>query len=492
MEHQRELYQQRGYSEDLLPKTETQRNWKAFNYFTLWMGSVHNVPNYVMVGGFFILGLSTFNIMLAIIISALFIAAAMVMNGAAGSKYGVPFAMILRGSYGVRGALFPGLLRGGIAAIMWFGLQCYAGSLAFLILIGKIWPGFLTLGGDFKLLGLSLPGLITFLIFWIINVGIGFGGGKVLNKFTAILNPCIYIVFGGMAIWAISLVGIGPILDYLPSGVQKAEHSGFLFLVVINAVVAVWAAPAVSASDFTQNAHSFRAQALGQTLGLIVAYILFAVASVCIIAGASVCIIAGASIHYGMDTWNVLDIVQRWDSLFASFFAVLVILMTTISTNATGNIIPAGYQIAALAPTKLNYKNGVMIASIISLLICPWKLMENQDSIYLFLDIIGGMLGPVIGVMLAHYFVVMRGKINLDELYTASGDYKYYDNGFNLTAFSVTLVAVILSLGGKFIPFLEPLSRVSWFVGVIVAFVAYALLKKRTGFENTGEQKLAG
>lgn len=112
---------------------------------------------------------------------------------------------------------------------MWFGLQCYAGSLACLILIGKIWPGFLTLGGDFTLLGLSLPGLITFLLFWLVNVGIGFGGGKVLNKFTAILNPCIYIVFGGMAIWAISLVGIGPIFDYIPSGIQKAENSGFLF-----------------------------------------------------------------------------------------------------------------------------------------------------------------------------------------------------------------------------------------------------------------------
>ncbi len=84
--------------------------------------------------------------------------------------------------------------------------------------------------------------------------------------------------FGGMAIWAISLVGLGPIFDYIPSGIQKAENSGFLFLVVINAVVAVWAAPAVSASDFTQNAHSFREQALGQTLGLVVAYILFAVA----------------------------------------------------------------------------------------------------------------------------------------------------------------------------------------------------------------------
>ncbi len=279
MEQTQDLYKTRGYSDDLLPKSDAQRNWKTFNYFTLWMGSVHNVPNYVMVGGFFILGLSTFSIMMAIILSAFIIALAMVFNGAAGSKYGVPFAMILRASYGVRGALLPGLLRGGIAAIMWFGLQCYAGSLAFLILLGKLWPAFLTFGGDFKLLGLSLPGLIAFLVFWLINVGIGFGGGKVLNKFTAILNPCIYIVFGGMAIWAISLVGFGPILDYLPTGVAKAEHTGFLFLVVINAVVAVWAAPAVSASDFTQNARSFREQAIGQTLGLVVAYILFAVAA---------------------------------------------------------------------------------------------------------------------------------------------------------------------------------------------------------------------
>lgn len=80
MEHQRKLFQQRGYSEDLLPKTQSQRTRKTFNYFTLWMGSVHNVPNYVMVGGFFILGLSTFSIMLAIILSAFFIAA--VGNGA--------------------------------------------------------------------------------------------------------------------------------------------------------------------------------------------------------------------------------------------------------------------------------------------------------------------------------------------------------------------------------------------------------------------------
>lgn len=134
---QREIYQRRGYHEDLLPKEADKKTWKGINYFTLWMGSVHNVPNYVAVGGFFILGLSTLSIMAAIILSAFIITFVMVMNGAAGSKYGIPFAMILRASYGVRGALFPGILRGCVAAIMWFGLQCYAGSLAFLILIGK-------------------------------------------------------------------------------------------------------------------------------------------------------------------------------------------------------------------------------------------------------------------------------------------------------------------------------------------------------------------
>lgn len=82
---------------------------------------------------------------------------------------------------------------------------------------------FLTLGGDFTLLGLSLPGLITFLLFWLVNVGIGFGGGKVLNKFTAILNPCIYIVFGGMAIWAISLVGLGQSLTTFRAVFRKQK-----------------------------------------------------------------------------------------------------------------------------------------------------------------------------------------------------------------------------------------------------------------------------
>lgn len=90
-----------------------------------------------------------------------------------------------------------------------------------------------------------------------------------------------------MAIWAISLVGIGPIHRLSAFRRAKAEHSGFLFTVVINAVVAVWAAPTdESAIRFRKTRIHFALRHWDKHWGL--SYILFAVASVCIIAGASI------------------------------------------------------------------------------------------------------------------------------------------------------------------------------------------------------------
>lgn len=475
-EEQVERLRTRGYNDDVLPKTAAKRNMGTSNYFTLWMGSVHNIPNYTAVGGFLFLGLSPFNVMLAIIISSLVVAAFMVLNGRAGSRYGIPFAMHLRSTYGDIGAKLPGFLRGCVAAIAWFGLQNFTGSLALLILVGKIWPGFLTLGGDFNFFGISFPGLIAFTVFWAINMGIGFGGGGVLNKFTAILNPLIYVVFGGMAIWAVKVGGgIGNILAFTPTGNMVQTHSGpLVYLMIINAVLAVWAAPGASASDFTQNAKSTRAQTIGQTASFLVGYLIFAFSSVAIL--------IGGSIHYGVQEWNVLNIVDKWDSLPAATLAVIVLLMTTISTNATGNIIPAAYQLSALFPKKINYRKGVIIASVISFLIMPWKLMENQDSIFAFLNMIGAVLGPVAGVMIAQYFFIHKQKIDLDQLYmdpSADNSTNQY-KGINKEAYVATIVALIISMLGQFIPSLKIISSLSWLIGASLSLIIYLVLKRGT------------
>ncbi len=130
---------QAHYSPDLLPTPSEARTWKIGQFFSIWMGSVHNVPSYVTIGGFFALGLSSWQVFFIIIFSSILLSVMMVLNGHAGCKYGIPFSILLRASYGKKGALFPGVLRGVIAAIMWFGLQTFAGSLAISILIGEFW-----------------------------------------------------------------------------------------------------------------------------------------------------------------------------------------------------------------------------------------------------------------------------------------------------------------------------------------------------------------
>lgn len=466
----------RGYNEDLLPKTQDKRNMGWKNYFTLWMGSVHNIPNYTAVGGFLFLGLSPINIIFAIILSSLAVAALMVFNGKAGAKYGIPFSMHLRATYGNKGAKLPGFLRGVIAAIAWFGLQNFTASLALLILIGKIWPGFLTLGGDFNFFGIGLPGLIAFTIFWAINVAIGLGGGAILNKFTAILNPLIYVVFIGMAIWAVIVGGgIGNILAYRPPVESVQNNSAILvYFMIINSVLAVWAGPGASVADFTQNAKSEKDQKFGQTASLLVAYVIFAFSSVFIL--------IGGSIHYGIEEWNVLNIVNKWDSLPVVMLCIVVLLMTTISTNATGNIVPAAYQLAALFPKKINYRKGVVIAGIISYIIMPWKLMENSESIFTFLNMIGAVLGPVIGVMLAQYYFVAKQKIDLNQLYMDdtkdNKNNQYY--GVNKPAYIATIIALVVSMLGQFIPSLHIISSLSFLVGCGLSFVIYLVLKRQS------------
>jgi len=475
-----EHFKERGYeNEDILPKSKEKRNTDTKNFFTLWMGAIHNIPNYAAVGGYLLLGLTAFEVMLAITISGIIVALFLSFNGRAGASYGIPFSMHLRSTYGNIGAKLPGFLRGVVAAIAWFGLQTYTGSAALLILIGKIWPGFLEIGGGLNILGISLPGLIAFLLFWAVSLAIGFGGGDILNKFTGILTPIIYIVFGAMTVWAINVGGGLQNIMTTSLNVNADYSTLFGMLIIISSILAVWAAPGVSVSDFTQNATSNEDQTKGQISGLALGYLVFAFMSVVIL--------IGGSIHFGVQENDVLDIINKWDSLPAIAISTAVFLGTTISTNATSNIIPAAYQLSALFPKKINYRRGVIIAGIISVLIMPWRFIGDGGAIITFLNLIGALLGPVGGVMIAHYFIVKNRYIDLDELYLAEGteegkQSKYY--GLNVNAYIATISALLIVLAGQFIPALSIFADISWIAGFVIAIIVYVFLVRFFPQEN--------
>ncbi|MEY2194337.1 NCS1 family nucleobase:cation symporter [Neobacillus sp. BF23-41] len=450
---------------DLLPTKLEARTWKFSHYFSIWIGSVHNVPSYVTIGGFFALGLSIWQVFFIIMISSIILAGMMALNGHAGGKYGIPFSILLRTSFGRKGAIIPGVLRGIIAAIMWFGLQTYAGSLAVTILIAEFWEPYPTLGADWSFLGLSLANLISLLLFWMINVFFIFAGVDALGKLTKLLSPLVFVVFGGMSIWAINLAGgIIPILNFSEKGVEG--NSILIILSCISVILATWVAQILSVSDVTRYSRTNKGQSCGQIVGLLITYLLFAVASITII--------VGSEIAFGVPIWNVLEVINRFDSKFAIILSLLTICLTTLSVNIVGNIIPAGYQLASFSPKRLNFKSGAFIGTIIGLLIMPWKLMESPTSIFTFLNMIGGMLSPVIGVMLADYFIIKKREINLQELYFPNSKGRF-SNGVNWPALLTTLFAGCISMIGRFIDILEPIYNISWFTGIIVSVVLYLL-----------------
>lgn len=466
-----EEYRKRGYSnDDILPKTQEKRNMGLMNYFTLWMGSIHNIPNYMAVAVFLVMA-SSINIVLALILSGLAVATFMVVNGRPGTMYGIPFSMHLRATYGEKGGMLPGFLRGCVAAIAWFGVQCFTGAQALYIIIAKLSPGFANIGGGQEIFGITIPLLICFTLFWVLNVLIGLGGGGILNKFTAVLSVLIYIVFGGMTVWAIKNAGgLGPIFAYEPPGGRESINIIFVYLMIINSVMGVWAAPGASASDFTQNAKSDDEQKKGQYLSLFVGYALFGFMAVCIL--------AGGSIIYGTPQPGALEIIEKWDSLPAIVISTGVFLMTTISTNATGNVIPAAYQLSALFPKQLNNQRAVLVASVIGYIIMPWKM---TGAIYTFLNLIGAMLGPVAGVLICDYYIIKKKYIDLDQLYAdfSKDQSNNIYRGINNPAYIATFVGLGVSVLGMFVPALQAsIGQLGWIVGFALAFATYYLLSK--------------
>jgi len=255
-----------GYSEEVLPKTAETRDWGVYNYVTVWMGAVHNLMSYMTVAGFFVLGLSVPQVLWAVMTAAIIVSIGYVLNGYAGTKYGIGYSMLLRSSFGVKGSVIPAICRGLIAGVVFFGTKTIIGAQSFNVIFTKIFPGYMDLLPGFDFLGLDFPTLLSFVILWVITVGLFLGGMKILSLFSKWSSPIIYIFIVGAAIWAIKVAGgFGPIFAYVPA---KPIENWLVFIACVSALVSNWGGPIVNIADLTQRAKTPKAPVVGLPLGM--------------------------------------------------------------------------------------------------------------------------------------------------------------------------------------------------------------------------------
>jgi len=475
------------YSEDLAPVPLGERTWNTWNYAALWISMSLCIPTYMLASSLIEGGMNWWQAILTIFLGNTIVLAPMILNGHAGAKYGIPFPVLARASFGVRLANLPALLRA-IVACGWFGIQTWIGGFS-LYQMFKIWfPSFATLPRIFpESFGLETGPAITFLLFWGLNMFIIWLGVESIRKL--LVFKAVFLPLAALALlfWAIDAGnGLGPILAQ-PSKFQNNGAFWDFFFPALTGMVGYWATLSLNIPDFTRYAKSQKAQITGQAIGLPSSMTLFSFIGV-VVTSATVII-------YGETIWDPLVLAGKFESKLLVSVAMICVAISTLATNIAANIVGPANDFSNLAPARINFRMGGYITGIFGILIFPWKLIADPNGyIFTWLIAYSSLLGPIGGIMIADYYFIRKKELFPDDLYAETGRYTYR-KGYNMAALWALLAGILPNvpgflltinvLGKETMPhFITGLYHYAWFVGFGVSFFVYLLLMKSSKNNN--------
>ncbi len=466
-------------NKDLAPIPLANRTWGTWNYAALWISMSLCIPTYMLASSLIQGGMNWWQSILTIFLGNAIVLIPMILNGHAGAKYGIPFPVLARASFGTKGANIPAMLRA-IVACGWFGIQTWIGG-ASLYNILRAWNPSLEQINLTSLFPQALP-LFCFFIFWLLNMFIVYLGVESIKKllvFKAIFLPVAALA---LLFWAITAAkGLGPILSQ-PSKFTDTPSFFKFFFPALTGMVGFWATLSLNIPDFTRYAKNQKAQINGQIIGLAPSMTLFAFIGVVVT--------SATAIIYGSTEWDIVKLAGRFENKMMVSFAMIGIIISTLATNIAANIVSPANDFSNLSPNRINFKTGGYITGIIGILIFPWKLIASPDGyIFTWLVAYSSLLGPVGGIMIADYFFIRNKNLLAEDLYKHGGAYSY-TSGFNYKAIIALLCGILPNVPGfllqiklvsstAFPVWILELYHYAWFVGFLVSAVVYLLLMKK-------------
>ena len=466
-------------NEDLAPIPPEKRKWGTWNYAALWISMSLCIPTYMLASSLIGGGMNWWQAILTIFLGNTIVLIPMILNGHAGAKYGIPFPVFARASFGTRGANIPAMLRA-IVACGWFGIQTWIGGAAIYNIV-RAWNPSLPEIDSQSLFPQAIP-MICFILFWLLNMIVVYLGVESIRKllvFKAIFLPVAALA---LLFWAISAAnGLGPILEQ-PSKLSGASFWNYFFP-ALTGMVGFWATLSLNIPDFTRYAKSQKAQIRGQAIGLPSSMTLFAFIGV-VVTSATV-------IVYGNTIWDPVQLAGRFENKLMVTFAMLAVAISTLATNIAANIVSPANDFSNLSPKKINFRMGGYITGVIGVLIFPWKLIADPTGyIFTWLIAYSSLLGPVGGIMIADYYFIRKQNLNVDELYRHGGQYSF-GNGFNKYAIIALLCGILPNVPGfllqvklisstVFPEWISHLYNYAWFVGFFVSGAVYYLFMKKS------------
>ena len=446
------------YNPDLAPIAPERRSWGTYNYASLWVAMSVCIPTYMLASGLIAGGMSWIQAVLTILLGNLIVLIPMLLNAHAGTRYGIPFPVFVRASFGVRGANVPAILRA-LVACGWFGIQAWIGGQAIYSMLRILWPG-----------AASLPGSIwmCFFLFWALNMYVIWRGIETIKFLEGVGAPFMLVVGLLLLFWITRKAGgFGPVLHTRSKFHTTPEFVRFFFP-ALTGMVGFWATVALNIPDFTRYAKSQRAQMVGQALGLPTAMTLYSFIGVAVT--------SASAVIFGQPIWDPVVLLGRFKQPLVALIALIALLLATLNTNVAANVVSPSNDFSNLRPSLISFRTGGLITGMVGILMMPWKLLHDFSS-YIFGWLVGysAFLGPIAGIMICDYYLVRRQQLVVEDLYRRSGAYEFW-RGFNPKAIVALVTGIAIALIGLAVPAVRWLYDYAWFVGFFVSGGLYFLL----------------
>jgi len=465
---------------DIAPTPLGSRTWSKWHLAALWIGMSVCVPTYIVAASMIKAGMTWWQAVLTVLLGNLIVLVPMILMGHAGTKYGIPFPVLARSSFGTKGAHIPAIARS-LVACGWFGIQTWIGGYAIYQVLGVL--GWIDVSADTHVipyLGITALQFLCFLAFWVLNFVIVLRGINCIKWLESWAAPFLIAMGLALLIWA--AIKVGGVTKMFPPAPENPPPFWPMFFPQLTAMVGFWATLSLNIPDFTRYCKSQKDQALGQLIGLPTTMTLFSFIGIAVT--------SATIVIFGKAIWDPVELVVQLGSTTAVVISLIALTIATLSTNIAANVVGPANGFANLNPRLISFKTGGIITCFIGIVIMPWRLLTDLSN---FIDtwLIGysALLGPIAGIMLCDYLVIRRTRLHCDDLYNTQGQYA----GFRWKTVLILVVSIAPNLPGfinaathshYFPAVFDQIYSYAWFVGIVIAFVLYGVL-------NTGEKQNA-
>src|SRR3954453_13762485 len=478
-------YDPRLTNEDLAPLR--QQRWTSYNIFAFWMSDVHSVGGYVTAGSLFALGIAGWQVLVALLVGIVIVQVFANLVAKPSQQTGVPYPVINRAVFGVKGANIPAVIRG-LIAVAWYGVQTYLAATSLNIIWLKFVPGaeslldhsFLGLEAlgwiSFAVLwvaqaalfwrGVEAVGWVSFAVLWVAQAALFWRGMETIKKFIDFAGPAVYVVMIALAGYLVSKAGWSGIDLDLHTGPTLTGWASISAMIgAIALVVSYFSGPMLNFGDFARYGKTFAAVKRGNFLGLPVNFLFFSILTV-------VCASATVPV-FGTLMTDPIETVQAIDTPFAVLLGGLTFVTATVGINIVANFISPAFDFSNVSPQKISWRMGGMIAAVGSVLLTPWNWYDSAEGIRFTLGILGSLIGPLFGILIAGYYLAGRQRVGVDDMSTMAPTGRYwFRGGYNPNAVVAVLAAGVPTI---LLTLFASVGDYGWFLDWGLGFAVFAV-----------------